>query len=94
MRQVMQQIGEVISNGLKIIESQRQEAGEEGQDDGGANAEMLAKVETNREELRMKREAFELDQELKDRANAAEIARKDAKEAAGIRRKAKTDSLK
>lgn len=95
MRQMLQQIGEVISNGLKIIESQRQDAEENGEgeqpvDDGGANAEMLAKVETNREELRMKREAFELDQRMKDEANAAQIAREDAKAAAGIRRTAKT----
>lgn len=97
MRQIMQQIGEVISNGLKIIEANRQKAEEEGADgegeapvDGGANAEMLAKVEKNREELRMKREAFDLDQELKERKAMAEIAIKDAQAAAGIRRNAKT----
>ena len=94
MRQMMQQIGEVISNGLKRLEAMKQEQAAEGEAEqaqgGGENAQMLAEVEKHRQEMQMKQESFDLEQQLKVKKAETDIQIEDAKAAAKIRRDAKT----
>jgi hypothetical protein len=93
MRQVMQQIGEPLSNGLKALEAQRQKAAEEGeqpQGDGGAGAEGILKLEQHREKMRMDREAFDLKQQMKVEESEVKQAIAKAEAATKIRVNAKT----
>jgi hypothetical protein len=95
MRQMMQQIGEPLANGLKALEAERQKAEEEGEsaampDDGGKGAEMILKHEEHRERMRMEREAFDLKQQMKMEESEVKQAIQKAEAATKIRVNAKT----
>ena len=99
MRQALQQIGEMVSNGLKRAKALAEQEAEEGGGEGepqGPSAEDIIKVEKHRADLEMSRESFEqaqaqkiesarVDDGIKDAKAAAEIARTRAKEAAKAR---------
>lgn len=102
LRQVLQQIGEVVSNGLKaaqkLAEEQEQQAAEEGAAGAagfdGPPPEYLAEVERSREKLRQEQEAHEM--RLRQLEETAETKRRiaDADAAARISREERMMSVK
>lgn len=87
MRQIMQRVGEVVSNGLKAAEKKAQEAPAEGEQQATApDGQLLIDVEKHRAEMRMKREEFDQDQAMKAEAAQQKMAIADAEAAARITR--------
>lgn len=89
MRQMLQRVEEVISNGIKEAEAQAQEQPEGAPQDGGQTIspeqqERLARAQAEIELMRLKTDAGI---EMEQRKNQAKIAMEDAKAAAEIRRK-------
>lgn len=88
MRQMLQRIEEVISNGQKEAEKAQEEAQAQGQvAEGGMSQEQqdrFAKAQAEIEIMRMKTQAGI---EMEQQRNTARIAMEDAKAAADIRRK-------
>jgi len=94
LRQALQQIGEVVSNGLRKIQAAEADAQEEGDP---AAAQDIAEVEMSREKLRQSQEAHslklqqmqetaQLKNELTVQSSRVKDAIADAREAANIRR--------
>ena len=92
MREVMQQVGEVISNGMKEAEKMAQEAAESGEGEGqeGPDPEQIREFERHRQKMEQAQEAFNLKMDQEVRAADVNIAIKDATAAAEIARKRKT----
>jgi len=92
MRQDLQQIGEVVSNGLKRAEEMAQQQAEEGgpeeggEPQGGPTPEQIKEVEAHRQTMEMKREKFDLEQQQRIDKERLDAALKDARTAADIAR--------
>lgn len=90
LRQILQQAGEIIENGIKQIEAN---GPPEGTEEGQVDPEMLKEMERHQQKLRHKEEEAELDRAIKIRAAETAEAIEDAKAAAGISRKRKTETV-
>lgn len=106
MRQMLQRIGEVISNGAKEAQAQAQEAEEEaaiaqqegsfaeGEALGKARAEVERLREKSRVESEIKRESAQVEREIKLQAAQDDRAIKDMDAAAKMQREAKAHRVK
>ncbi len=80
-RQLLQQVGEVINNGLKEAERLAEQAAQEGNEEGaagGPTAEDFMAVEESREKLRQSQEAHDLKLELERQSAQQKMAINDA----------------
>jgi len=89
MRQMLQRIEEVISNGIKEAEklAQEQQATAQGQEQGGMSAEQQERFNKAQAEIELMRLKTRAGIEMEAEKNRARIAMDDAKTAADIRRK-------
>lgn len=95
LREFMQQVGEIITNGLKAAKRIAEEQGgqEEGQP-GQPDPEMIKEMERHQQKLAHAQEEFETKMRIKAAEAEMDMAIKDAKEAAQIARSRKSDAAK
>lgn len=94
-RQVLQQVGEVVSNGLKAAQAQEQKAQEEGGDQSqepGVDPKMIQEVERHRQKMRQDAEAAQLKNQLAVETAQTKVKIADIEAAGRIRRTANQTS--